>query len=155
MSRINHHVAKLVLRQTETLTFQICYTNTRGEDMDVKELPGTISNKGNDTEKEMNDSLGDNVQLSTIPISSRIWSVIVDQTGTIFCSCNILKGLVCRVFIWLVLLHCVMTHLCLLLIPQNSLDLHTMTLRSIGGAATCIMPTDLQHIHTLLRNITY
>jgi hypothetical protein len=46
--------------------------------MVVKELPGTFSNMGNDTDKEKNDSLGDNVQLSPIPIFSRIWSVTVD-----------------------------------------------------------------------------
>jgi hypothetical protein len=63
MSRIDHYVEKLVSRQTETSTFQVCYTKTRAEDMVVKELPGTISNMGNDTEKEKNVSLGDNVQL--------------------------------------------------------------------------------------------
>jgi hypothetical protein len=88
MSRINHYVAKLVSKQTETSTFQVCYTKTRTVDMVVKELPGTISNMGNDTENEKNDSLGDNVQLSPIPIFSRIWSVTVDQTGTMFCSCK-------------------------------------------------------------------
>jgi hypothetical protein len=61
---------------------------TRTEDMVVKELPGTISNMGNDTDGEKNDSLGDNVQLSTIPIFSRIRSVTVDQTGTMLCSCK-------------------------------------------------------------------
>jgi hypothetical protein len=81
-------VAKLVSRQTKTSTFQVCYTNTRTEDMVVRELPGTISNMGNDTEKEKNDSLGDNVQLSPILIFSRIQSVTVDQTGTMFCSCK-------------------------------------------------------------------
>ncbi len=60
MSRINNYVAKLVLRQTETSTFQVCYTKTRTEDMILNELPGTISNMGNDREKEKNDSLGDN-----------------------------------------------------------------------------------------------
>ncbi len=88
MSRINHYVAKLVLRQTETLTFQVCYTKTRTEDMIVKELPGIISIMGNDTDKEKNDSLGDNVQLSPIPIFSRIQSVTVDQTGTMSCLCK-------------------------------------------------------------------
>ncbi len=34
---------------------------TRTENMVIKELPGTILNMGNDTEKEKNDSLGDNV----------------------------------------------------------------------------------------------
>jgi hypothetical protein len=87
MSRINHYVAKLVSRQTETSTFQVCYTKTRTEDMIVKDLPGTISNMCNDTDKEKNDSLGDNVQLSPIPIFSRIRSVTVDQTGTILCLC--------------------------------------------------------------------
>ncbi len=62
MSRINHYVEKLVSRQTETSTFQV-YTKTRYEDMIVKELPGIISNMVNDTNKEKNDSLGDNVQL--------------------------------------------------------------------------------------------
>ena len=88
MSRINHYVAKLVLRQTETSTFQVCYTKTQTEDMIVKELPGTILNMGNDTDKKKNDSLGDNVQLSPIPIFSCIWSVTVDQTGTMLCSCK-------------------------------------------------------------------
>jgi hypothetical protein len=82
MSRINLYVAKLVLRQTETSTFQVWYTKTRTEDMIVKELPGTILNMGNDTDKEKNDSLGDNVQLSPIPIFSGIRSVTVDHTGT-------------------------------------------------------------------------
>ena len=68
---------------------------------------------------------------------------------------SILKGLVCHVFIWLVLRHYVMTRLCLILIPQNFPDLHTMTLWSVGGTATCIMPTDLQHHCTFLRNITF
>jgi hypothetical protein len=62
-----------------------------------------------------------------------------------FVPASILKGLVCCVFIWYVLLNCVMRLLCLVLTLQNFLDLHTMTLRSIGGAATCIMPTNLQH----------
>jgi hypothetical protein len=42
----------------------------------------------NDTENEKNDSLGDNVQLSPITIFSRIRSVTVDRTGTMFCSCK-------------------------------------------------------------------
>ncbi len=71
-----------------------------------------------------------------------------------FVPSSILKGLVCRVFIWHVLLNCVMRLLCLVLTLQNFLDLHTMTLRSIGGAATCIIPTNLQHYRILLRNIT-
>jgi hypothetical protein len=87
MSRINHYVAKHVMRQTETSTFQVCYTKSRTEDMVVKELPGTIWNMGNDTEKE-NDSMGDNVQLSPIPIVSHIQSVTVDQTGTMIGSCK-------------------------------------------------------------------
>jgi hypothetical protein len=29
MSRIDHYVAKLVLKQTETSRFHVCYTNTR------------------------------------------------------------------------------------------------------------------------------
>jgi hypothetical protein len=81
-------VAKLVTRQTETSTFQVCYMNTRTEDMVVKELPGTISNMGSDTEKEKNNSMGDNAQLSPIPIFSPIWSVSVDQTKTMFCFCK-------------------------------------------------------------------
>ncbi len=71
-----------------------------------------------------------------------------------FVPASILKGLVCRVFIPRALLNCVMRLLCLVLTLQNFLDLHTMTLRSVGGAATCIMPTNLQHHRTLLRNIT-
>ncbi len=85
MSRINHYVAKPILRQTETSTFQVCYTKARTEDMIVKELPGTILNMGNDIDKEKNDNLGDNVQRSPIPIFSRIWSVTVDQTGSMSC----------------------------------------------------------------------
>ncbi len=50
MSRINHYVAKLVSKQTEKSRFQVCYTNTRTIDIEVKELPGTILNMGNDTE---------------------------------------------------------------------------------------------------------
>ncbi len=65
-----------------------------------------------------------------------------------------LKGSVCRVFIWRVLLNYVMRLLCLVPTLQNFLDLHTMTLRSVGGAATCIMPTNLQHRRISLRNIT-
>ncbi len=71
-----------------------------------------------------------------------------------FVPASILKGLVCHVFIWRVLLNYVMRLLYLVPTLQNFLDLHTMTLLSIGGAATCIMPTDLQHHRTLLRNIT-
>jgi hypothetical protein len=56
--------------------------------MVVKELPGTISNMGNDTDKEKNDSLGDNVQLSPIPIFPCIRSITVDQTSTMLCSCK-------------------------------------------------------------------
>ncbi len=65
--------------------------------MVAKELLGTILNMGNDTEKEKNDSMGDNVQLSPIPIFSRIRSVTVDQTGTMFCSCKYFEriGLSC------------------------------------------------------------
>jgi hypothetical protein len=121
--------------------------------MVVKELPGTISNMGNGTDEEKNDSLGDNVQLSPIPIFSHIRSVTVDQTGTMVCCKHFERiGLPC------VHLVCVATlchetpvfdsH------TSNLLDLHTMTLRSVGGAATCIMPTDLQHHCTFLRNIT-
>ncbi len=81
-------MTKLVSRQTETSTSQVYYTKTRTEDMVVKELPDTISNMGNDTGKEKNDSLGDNVQLSPIPIFSCILSVTVDQTSTMLCSCK-------------------------------------------------------------------
>ncbi len=88
ISRINHFVAKLVSKQTETSRFQVCYTNTRTVDIEVKELPGTLSNMGNDTENEKNDSLCDTVPLSPIPIFSCIWSVNIDQTGTMFCSCK-------------------------------------------------------------------
>jgi hypothetical protein len=98
MSRIYHHGAKLISRQIRTSTFEVCYMKTRTEDMVVKELPGTISNMGNnDTDKEKNDSVGDNVQLSPIPIFSRIRSVTVDQTGTMLCSCKHFKriGLPC------------------------------------------------------------
>jgi hypothetical protein len=97
MSRINHYVAKLVSKQTETSRFQVCYTNTRTVDIEVKELPGTISNMGNDTENEKKDSLCDTVPLSPIPIFSRIRSVNIDQTGTMFCSCKHFKrtGLPC------------------------------------------------------------
>ncbi len=113
-----------------------------------------IQTRGNDTEKEKNDSLGDNVQLSAKPIFHVFGVLLLLKPEPCFVPASILKRLVCRVFIWLVLLHCVMTSLCLLLIPQNLLDLHTMTLWSVGGAATCIMPTNLQHHCTLLRNIT-
>jgi hypothetical protein len=97
MSRINHYVAKLVLRQTKTSRFQVCYTTTRTVDIEVKELPGTISNMGNDTENEKNDSLCDTDPLSPIPTFSRIWSVNIDQTGTMFCSCKHFErtGLLC------------------------------------------------------------
>jgi hypothetical protein len=88
MSRINHHRAKLMSRQMETSTFQVCYTKTRTEDMVVKELSGTICKIVNDSDKEKNDSLGHNVQLSPILIFSRVCSVTVDQTGTMLCSCK-------------------------------------------------------------------
>ncbi len=127
---------------------------TRTEDMVVKELPGTISNMGNDTEKEKNDSLGDNFSFHHYQSFHVFGVLLLIKLEPCFVPASISKGFVCHVFIWIVLLHCVMTPLCLLLIPQNWLDLHTMTLRSIGGAATCIMPTNLQHHHTLLRNIT-
>ncbi len=84
MSRINHYVAKLVSRQTVTSAFQVCFTKTRTED----KIPGTISNMGNDTDKEKNHSLGDNVELSPILIFSHIRSVTVDQSGTMLCSCK-------------------------------------------------------------------
>jgi hypothetical protein len=58
------------------------------EDKNEDKLPGTISNMGNDTDKEKNHSLGDNVELLPIPIFSRIWSVTVDQSGTMLCSCK-------------------------------------------------------------------
>jgi hypothetical protein len=56
--------------------------------MIVKELPGAILNMGNDTEKKKKDSMGDNAQLSPILIFSHIWSVTIDQTRTMFCSCK-------------------------------------------------------------------
>ncbi len=65
-------MAKLVLKQTETSRFQVCYTNTTTVDIEVKELPGNISNMGNDIVNEKNDSLCDTVPLSPIPIFSRI-----------------------------------------------------------------------------------
>jgi hypothetical protein len=99
MSRINHYEAKLGSRQTETSTstFQVCYTKTTTEDLVVKELPGTICGIHNDSDEEKNDSLGNNVQLSPIPISSHICSVIVDKTGTMLCSCKHFEriGLAC------------------------------------------------------------
>jgi hypothetical protein len=88
MTRINHYEAKLVSRQTETSTFQVCYTKTRTEDLVVKELPGAICGIGNDSDKEKNYSLGHNVQLSPIPIFSCICSVTVDKSSTMFCSCK-------------------------------------------------------------------
>jgi hypothetical protein len=84
MSRINHYVATLISRQTDTSTFQVCYTKTRADD----KLPGTISNMGNDTDKKKNHSLGDNVELSPIPNFSHIQSVTVDQSGTMLCFCK-------------------------------------------------------------------
>jgi hypothetical protein len=151
MSRINHYVAKLVLKQTETSTFQVCYMKTRTVDMVVKELPGTISNMGNDTENEKNDSLGDNVQLSSIPIFSRIRSVTVDQTESMFCSCKHFE----RVGLPCVHMACVAT-MChdTSVFGSHTLKFAGLTLQSIGGAATCIMPTNHQHNCTLLRNIT-
>jgi hypothetical protein len=76
---------------------QVCYTNTRTADVEVKELPGTLSNMGNDTENEKNDSLCETVLLSPIPIFSRIWSVTIDQTRTMFCYCKHFEriGLLC------------------------------------------------------------
>jgi hypothetical protein len=88
MSRINHYQAKLVSRQMETSTFQVCHTKTTTEDLFVQELPGTICGIGNDSDEEKNDSLGHNVQLLPIPIFSRICSVTVDKTGTMLCSCK-------------------------------------------------------------------
>ncbi len=84
----------------------------------------------------------------------RICSVIVDRTGTMLCSCKHFERIGLP-GIWLVLLHCVIMK-CLgwIIIVLNLLDLHTMTLLSIGGVATCIMPTDLHHHSTLYRNIT-
>ncbi len=74
--RQRHQDSKYAIRTQEPLTFE------------VKELPCTLSNMGNDTENEKNDSLCDTVLLSPIPIFSRIWSVTIDQTGTMFCSCK-------------------------------------------------------------------
>jgi hypothetical protein len=68
MSRINDYVAKLVDRETDTSTFQVFLLNTPTIDMKVKELPCKISHP--------------------IPFFSRIRSVTVDQTGTMFCSCK-------------------------------------------------------------------
>ncbi len=81
----------------ETSTFQVCYTKITTEDLVVKELPGTIYGIGNDSDKEKNDSLGHNVQLSPIQIFSRIHSVTIDKTGAMLCSCKHFKriGLPC------------------------------------------------------------
>jgi hypothetical protein len=135
----------------ETSTFQVCYMKTRTEDMVVKELPGTICEIGNDSGEEKNNSLGHNVQLSPIPIFSCIHNVTVDQTSTMLCSCKHFEriGLPCVHLACVAIMYHEMPG-----IVQNFLDLHTMTLQSVGGAATCIMPTNLQHHHTLFRNIT-
>jgi hypothetical protein len=96
-SRINHYKAKLVSKQMETSTFQVCYMKTTTEDLVVKELSGTICGIGNESDKENYDILGHNVQLSPIPIFSRICSVTVDKTGTMLCSCKYFEriGLPC------------------------------------------------------------
>jgi hypothetical protein len=128
--------------------------NTRTVDIEVKELPGTLSNMGNDTENEKNDSLCDTDcyhQYQSFHVF-RVSPLI--KLEPCFVPASIFKGLVCHVFIWCVLLNCDMRLLCLVLTLQNFLDLHTMTLRSVGGAATCVMLTNFQHHHTLLRNIT-
>jgi hypothetical protein len=134
MSRINDYVAKLVDRETETSTFQVFLLNTPTVDIEVKELPVKIS--------------------PLIPFFSRIQSVTVDQTGTMFCSCKQFE----RMRLPCVHMACVakLYHetKSLDLLVQNFLDLHMMILRSVVGVATCIMPTNLQHHHTLLRNIT-
>jgi hypothetical protein len=154
MSRINHYQAKLVSRKTETSKFQVWYTKTTTEDLVIKELPGTICGIGNDSDKEKNESLGQDVQLSPIPIFSRICSVTVDRTGAMVCSWKHFE----RIVLPCVHLACVATpcHEMLGLDSHvlNFLDLHTMTLLSIGGVATCIIPTNLKHHHTLFRNIT-
>ncbi len=62
---------------------------------------------------------------------------------------SISKGWVCRMFILRVLQNCVMKQKSLDPLLQHFVDLHTMTLLSVGGVATCIMPTDLQHHRTL------
>ncbi len=97
MSRVNQYVTKLVLKQTETSRFQVCYTNTRTLHIEIQEFLGTISNIGNDTGHEKNDSLCDTVPLSPIPIFSHIRSVTIDDTGTMFCSCKHFEriGLLC------------------------------------------------------------
>ncbi len=78
----------LFQKQTGTSRFQVCYTNTRTLKIEIQEFPGTMSNIGNDTGHEKNDSLCDTVPLSPIPIFSRIRSVTIDDTGTVFCSCK-------------------------------------------------------------------
>jgi hypothetical protein len=88
MSRVNQYVAKLILKQTGTSRFQVCNMNTRTLQIEIQEFPGTISNIGKDTGHEKNDSLCDTVPLSPIPIFSRIRSVTIDDTGTMFCSCK-------------------------------------------------------------------
>jgi hypothetical protein len=102
MSRINDYVAKLVTRETDTSTFQVFLLNTQTVDTEITELPcntsnmGTntpILNMGTNTDNEMIDSICDTIPVSPIPIFSCIRSVTVDQTGTMFCSCNsISKG---------------------------------------------------------------
>ncbi len=129
MSTINHYVARLVLKQTETSRFQVCYMNTRTVDIEVKELPGTLSNMGNHTENEKNDSLCDTVLLSPILIFPNIWSVSIDQTRTMFCSCKHFWKDWYAVCSYGVLLNCVMRLLCLVLTLQHFLDLHPLTLR--------------------------
>ena len=47
-----------------------------------------ILNMGTNTDNETIDSICDTIPVSSIPIFSCIWSVTVDQTGTMFCSCK-------------------------------------------------------------------
>ncbi len=106
MSRINDYVAILVARETDISTFQVFLLNTQTVDNEVTELPCNIPNMGTNTpilnmvtntDNETIHSICDTISVSPIPIFSRIRSVTVDQTGTMFCSCKHFKrmGLPC------------------------------------------------------------
>ncbi len=97
MSRINDYVARLIARKTDTSTFQVFLLNTQIFDTEVTDLPCNISNMvtdtpilnmGTNTDNETIHSICHTIPVSPIPIFSHIWSVTVDQTGTMLCSCK-------------------------------------------------------------------
>jgi hypothetical protein len=158
MPRINDYVAKLVARTPDIQTFQVFYLNTRTFDSKVTELPCKMANMdtntpslnmGTNTDNDTIQSICQTIPDSPIPIFSRIWIVTVHQTGTMLCSCKHFERMGLPCVHMACVANCVMKQKSLDPLLHHFLVSHTMTLWSVGGVATCIMPTDLQHHHTL------